>query len=127
MPLFGGKPITGRLKTAKATFDEAIANYRQTVLSAAQEVEDDLSAQRLLAAQESATESANRALNISLNRYGSGLTTYLDVATALTTVLDRERAVAELRGQRHVAAISLIKALGGGWDPGSTAFAKAMK
>jgi len=131
MPIFEGQRLTGRLKLAQAVHAEAEANYKQIVLSAVQEVEDNLSAQRLLAAQQSAeelaTESANRALAISLNRYQSGLTTYLDVATALTTVLDRERAVAELRGQRHVAAVSLIKALGGGWDPVSATFAKVAK
>jgi multidrug efflux system outer membrane protein len=124
MPIFESTRLTGRLRAARAANDEALASYRETVLRAIQDVEDNLAAQRLLAiqqkAEESVTASANRALAISLNRYQTGLTTYLDVVTALTTVLDAERNVAQLRGQRHLTTIALIKALGGGWDAAST-------
>ncbi|HTI72833.1 MAG TPA: efflux transporter outer membrane subunit [Candidatus Limnocylindria bacterium] len=122
LPLFEGKRISGRVRGARAALDESIANYRQTVLTAIQEVEDNLAAQRLLGTQQQSEElasaSARRASAIALNRYQGGLTTYLDVSTAMTAQLERERAVVELQGQRFVAAVALVKALGGGWENG---------
>jgi multidrug efflux system outer membrane protein len=122
LPIFEGKRISGRVRIARAAHAEAVANYRQTFLSAVQEVEDNLAAQKLLAGQQAAEElaaaSAARSLAIALNRYQGGLTTFLDVSTALTVKLERERAVAQLRGQRFVAAAALAKALGGGWQVG---------
>ena len=125
MPLFEARRISGRVRISRAAYDETLATYRQTVLTAVQEVEDNLSAQQLLAnqqaAEERAAESATRSLTIALNRYQGGLTTFLDVSTALTAKLERERAVAQLRGQRYVAAAELAKALGGGWQSGQPA------
>ena len=125
MPIFEAKRISGRVRISRAAYDESVAYYRQTVLTAIQEVEDNLAAQRLLASQQSAeeraAESATRSLTIALNRYQGGLTTFLDVSTALTAKLERERAVAQLRGQRYVAAAELAKALGGGWQSGQPA------
>jgi multidrug efflux system outer membrane protein len=87
------------------------------VLTAFAEVEDNLAAQRLLAEQYrkelAAWQSARKQFEIAENRYRSGLVSYLPVATAQTAALERERAVVRLRGQQAVAAIALIKSLGG--------------
>lgn len=119
-PLFQGGRLKGNLRAAKAGHDESVARYRQTVLAAFQQVEDDLSAQTLLAEeeakQEAALEAARRSLTIAQNRYEAGLVTYLQVATAQAAALDRERVVILLRGQRFVTAVALVKALGGGWQ-----------
>src|SRR5205814_10282587 len=102
-----------------AAHDEAVARYRQTALAAFQEVEDQLAAQHLLASQleseSAALAAARHTLEIANNRYKAGLVTYLEVATAQSAALARERAVTQLRGEKFVAAISLIKSLGGGW------------
>ncbi|HTH48547.1 MAG TPA: efflux transporter outer membrane subunit, partial [Candidatus Limnocylindria bacterium] len=120
LPLFEGGRNRAGLARAKAVWEETVAQYRQTVLTAVQEVEDQLAARRLLAAQATAETaaltSARRALEIALNRYRGGLVTYLEVATAQQNALDRERTVARLRGEQQVAAVALVKALGGGWD-----------
>jgi outer membrane protein, multidrug efflux system len=120
LPLFEGGRNRAGLARARAAWDEAVANYRQTVLGAFQEVEDQLAARRLLSAQleaaQAALTAARRALEISLNRYRGGLVTFLDVASAQQSALDRERTVAQLRGEQAVATVALIKALGGGWD-----------
>lgn len=123
LPLFEGGRNRAGLARAKAVWEEAVAQYRQTVLTAFQEVEDQLAARRLLAAQAvsetAALTSARRALEIATNRYKGGLVTYLEVATAQQNALDRERTVARLRGEQQVAAVALVKALGGGWEPQS--------
>jgi multidrug efflux system outer membrane protein len=120
LPLFTGGRNRAQLTVARRAYDEAVANYRQTVLTAFQEVEDQLSAQRLLAAQldaqKAALESARHTLEIANNRYQAGLVTYLEVATAQTAALIQERAVVQLQGQDRVALISVIKALGGKWE-----------
>ena len=120
LPLFEGGRNRAGLARARAVWEETVAHYRQTVLTAVQEVEDQLAARRLLAAQANAETSAltaaRRALEISSNRYRGGLVTYLEVATAQQNALDRERAVARLRGEQQVAAVALVKALGGGWE-----------
>ncbi len=120
LPIFTGGRNRAQLATARAAYDEAIANYRQTVLSAFQEVEDELAAQRLLAAQLSsqnaALTAARRTLQIADNRYRAGLVSYLEVTTAQSVALDNERTVVQLQGQRLVVVTSLIKALGGGWS-----------
>ena len=85
-----------------------MANYRQTVLAAFQEVEDQLAAQRLLEEQltaETAALTAQRTLEIANNRYKSGLVTYLEVATAQSAALTLERTVVQLQGQRLVTAV----------------------
>jgi multidrug efflux system outer membrane protein len=120
VPIFEGGRLRADLHLAKATYEEVIANYRQSVLSAFSEVEDNLSAQNLLAsqyeAQSSALIAARKQLEIANNRYRNGLITYLEVATAQNTVLNVEFATVQLRGQQIVAAVTLVKALGGGWE-----------
>lgn len=117
--LFDGGKIRGLLDQAKASYFETVANYRQTVLSAFQDVEDNLAAERLLAkelvSQASATDAANRALKQSLYRYQGGLTTYLDVVVTQNIALQAELALIDLNTRRQITNVMLIKALGGGW------------
>jgi outer membrane protein, multidrug efflux system len=121
LPLFTGGLNRAHLAAAHAAYNEMVANYRQTVLDAFGEVEDELAAQHLLAeewnAENQALTSARRTLEIASNRYRSGLVTYLDVATAQTDALDHEQATVQLAGARLTASINLIKALGCGWQP----------
>jgi outer membrane protein, multidrug efflux system len=119
LPLFTGGLNRAKLATAGAAYDETVANYRQTVLGAFGEVEDALAAQRLLNdewnAENAALIAARHALEISVNRYKSGLVTYLDVAIAQAAALDHERTVVQLQGSRQAATVNLVKALGCGW------------
>jgi NodT family efflux transporter outer membrane factor (OMF) lipoprotein len=105
---------------ARHAYEQNVANYRETVLQAFQEVEDNLSGLRILnsesAAQQRAVESARRSLEISTNRYKGGVTTYLEVITAQTTQLANERTAADITTREFAASVQLIKALGGGWD-----------
>ncbi len=105
---------------AKHGYEANVANYRQTVLQAFQEVEDNLSGLRILndesVAQQRAVASATRSLDISTNRYKGGVTTYLEVITAQTTQLSNERTAADITTREFAASVQLIKALGGGWD-----------
>jgi multidrug efflux system outer membrane protein len=120
LPLFTGGLNRANLAAAHAAYDETVADYRQTVLTAFGEVEDQLAAQKLLAtewsAENDAAISAQRALDIANNQYKAGLITYLDVATAQTLALSHEQTATQLQGQRLTATINLIKALGGGWE-----------
>src|SRR5258705_12466753 len=120
MPLFEGGRLRANLRFANATYEEMIANYRQTVLSAFADVEDNLAAQTLLASQyqteSEALAAARKQLEIANNRYRDGLITYLEVATAENTMLNIEFSAAQLRGEQLVAAVTLVKALGGGWQ-----------
>jgi len=110
----------GLTREAEANFDNAVAVYRQDVLSAFQDVEDNLAALRILAdeatQQEVAIESSQVSLNLALNRYRGGIVTYLDVLTAQNALLDNQRAAVGIRTRRMTAAVSLVKALGGGWN-----------
>jgi len=120
LPLFTGGLNTANLKIARAAYDEAVADYRQVVLDAFGEVQDQLAAQRLLTnkatAENQAVTSAQRTLAIATNRYRAGLVTYLDVATAQADALSHERIAVELQGSRLNATINLIRALGSGWQ-----------
>jgi multidrug efflux system outer membrane protein len=119
LPLFDGGLRRANLRGARASYEETVARYRQTVLRAFAEVEDNLAAQRLLAEenelQEVAWRSAQRQVALAQNRYRAGLVGYLDVVVAENTALGLERAVARLRGQRFVACVALVKSLGGSW------------
>lgn len=120
LPLFTGGLNRAQLAFAQATYRETLASYRQTVLNAFQEVEDQLAAQRLLQSQleaeQAALSSARQTMDIANNRYKAGLVTYLEVATAQRAALNLERTVVQLRGNKQVAAVGLIRALGGGWE-----------
>ena len=105
---------------ARAAYDESEANYRQTVLTALQEVEDNLATLRILndeaKAQEAAVAAAEHSLELSTNRYKGGVVSYLEVTTAQSTALADERAAVDILRRRMTASVSLIKALGGGWS-----------
>jgi len=105
---------------ARASYDQSVANYRETVLGAFQEVEDGLAALRLLEneakTQDVAVTSAEHSLTLSTNRYKGGVATYLEVITAQSTALADQRTAVEIAGRRMTATVSLIKALGGGWN-----------
>ena len=112
---------------AKANYEATVASYRQTVLTAFQQVEDSLAALRILeeeaAVQAGAVEAAQRSLELSKTRYQGGVTSYLEVITAQNAALSDEVAAVNLLGRRMADAVLLIEALGGGWDrsrlPGS--------
>jgi NodT family efflux transporter outer membrane factor (OMF) lipoprotein len=105
---------------ANASFDETVANYRQTTLTAFQQVEDNLVALRVLQQeadnQHEATLAAQSAEQIFNNRYVGGLDTYLQVVTAQTTALQNERNDIDIMRRQMDASVLLIKALGGGWN-----------
>lgn len=107
-------------RQAQDAWEQQVANYRQTVLAAFQDVEDNLAAIRILdqesAQQAVAVQAANRSLAISTNRYKGGVTTYLEVLTAQTAQLSNQRTQADIATRQFVASVQLIRALGGGWD-----------
>ncbi|GAN78392.1 efflux transporter outer membrane subunit [Acidisphaera rubrifaciens] len=108
------------VRAARATYDEAVAAYRQTVLTAFQQVEDDLSGLRILQdqqrVQEDAVRLAREAVRISLNEYSAGTVAYTAVITAQATALADEETLLSIRQSRIVTSVSLIQALGGGWN-----------
>jgi NodT family efflux transporter outer membrane factor (OMF) lipoprotein len=105
---------------ARAAYDATVASYRQTVLTAFQDVEDNLAALRILEdearVQDEAVHAARQALTVVMNQYQAGTLSYLDVVVTQTTALANERAAVDIYGRRMTAAVLLIKALGGGWD-----------
>jgi NodT family efflux transporter outer membrane factor (OMF) lipoprotein len=107
-------------ESARAAYDGTVANYRQTVLNAYQQVEDNLVALHILntesAQQHSATASAEESLQLSENRYAGGVDTYLQVVIWQTSALTNERNDIDIMRRRLEANVLLIKALGGGWD-----------
>jgi multidrug efflux system outer membrane protein len=119
-PIFEGGRNRANLAAARAAYDQSVANYRQAVLTAFQEVEDGISnlstLSQALATQGAAVNDARRELEIANNRYIGGVTSYLDVINAQTTLLVSERLQTQLLGQQMVSSVYLVKALGGGWD-----------
>jgi len=107
-------------ESARANYDAAVATYRQTSLTAFQEVEDDVTALRILEnetqQQQQAVVSSKESLQLFTNRYTGGVDTYLQVITAQTIELANERNAIDILRRRLDASVLLIKALGGGWD-----------
>jgi len=107
---------------AQALLDQSAANYRQGLLVAFQEVEDNLAALRILAqeaeTQQAAVAAAEHSVELSTNRYKGGVANYLEVTTAQGIALSNERAAVQIRGRRMVSSVQLIQALGGGWNRG---------
>ncbi len=105
---------------ASAAYDETIANYRQTVLGALRDVEDNLSALRILeseaAVQGAAVKASRESVTITNNQYRAGIVTYLSVVVVQAAALVNERADLAILARRLVASVNLIKALGGGWE-----------
>jgi NodT family efflux transporter outer membrane factor (OMF) lipoprotein len=108
---------------AQASYDSVVASYRQTVLNAFQQVEDNLAALRVLeneaGVQATAVQAAQRSLDLSNTRYEGGVTSYLEVITAQNAALSDEVTAVNILGRRMASAVLLIQALGGGWDRSS--------
>jgi NodT family efflux transporter outer membrane factor (OMF) lipoprotein len=115
---FGARRAT--MHQSEAEYNAAVASYRQTVLSAFKEVEDDLSATRTLAEQSTrqqlAITASQRYLQLANIRYRTGIDTYLNVITAQNAVFTSQQTMVDLQTQRMTTAVQLITALGGGWD-----------
>lgn len=103
-----------------AAYAESVAQYRQTVLSAFRDVEDNLAAMRILEsqaeAQAAAVKAARDSVTITDNQYRAGIVTYLSVVIVQSAALVNERAELAITGRRLIASVNLIKALGGGWE-----------
>lgn len=118
--VFDGGLRGGLTDQARAIYDQAVAQYRQSVLTAFAEVEDNLATLRILEqeaqVQDEAVASARRSVELTTNQYKAGIVSYIDVVTVQAVALANERAAVSIRGQRMGAAVQLVKALGGGWD-----------
>jgi NodT family efflux transporter outer membrane factor (OMF) lipoprotein len=118
--LFNGGLYRAQLQQYTAIYNGDVATYRQTVLTAFQQVEDYLAATRILSQQilkqQEAVDSAQQFLTLQTGRFETGLDPYLDVVIAQNTLLTNQQLLATLHVQQTTAAIELIQALGGGWD-----------
>lgn len=119
LPIFQGGRNKANLERSRAAYEESVALFRQRVLVAFREVQDALTGTQLLAdqaaAQDRAVAAARRAGDLAQTRYDAGYVNYFEVIDAQRTVLNAERASAQLSAQRLVNSVDLIKALGGGW------------
>lgn len=119
-PIFTGGRLRANLDQARATYQGSVSQYEKVVLTAYQQVEDQLAALHYLSIQEqdsaSAVASSRDEERIAANRYKAGLVSYLNVVYAEQTLLDNEQAETAVNGQRLVATVVLVKALGGGWE-----------
>ena len=108
------------MQAARAAYDAAVANYRGTVLSAFQAVENDLSGLRILEQQaavlDNAVQDATRGAEIAFNEYKAGTVDYTTVATSLATKLSTQQSALSVHTQRLLDAAALISDLGGGWN-----------
>jgi multidrug efflux system outer membrane protein len=120
LPIFAGGRNMANLSRAKSAYEESVALYRQQVLVAFGDVEDSLSGIRHLADQSAAQSRAvvysRLAADLAADRYRSGIVAYIEVVDANRDALAAERADAQLTGQRLIATVQIIKALGGGWN-----------
>jgi outer membrane protein, multidrug efflux system len=123
--IFTGGARRAQVQFARAGYDANVASYRQTVLAAFQEVQDEVTGLAVLIqaqqSQQQAVDAARRTLDISTSRYSGGLVSYLDVVTAQQNLLTDEQELAVIQGQRLISSVLLVKALGGGWDASSLA------
>jgi len=105
---------------AVAAYDATVAQYRQAVLAGFQEVEDNLAALRILEeeakVQQDAVRAARESVLLTTNQYKAGIVSYINVVTVQTTQLSNERTAVGILGRRLIAAVTLVKALGGGWS-----------
>jgi NodT family efflux transporter outer membrane factor (OMF) lipoprotein len=118
---FGARPA--QVRQARAGYDIAVANYRQTVLTAFQQVEDELATLRILEeqyqVQDETVKSATLAAQLMLNQYKAGIVAYTAVVTAQTIALNDAQTLLSIRQNRLTASVALIQALGGGWTTAS--------
>ncbi|WP_158742654.1 efflux transporter outer membrane subunit [Acidisphaera sp. L21] len=121
--LFEGGLRNSEVAAARAAYDASVATYRQTVLTAFQQVEDELSALRILEQQAAATaaavRSAQRSLQIALNTYRAGTQPYTSVVTQQTALLGNQQTSLQVQEQRMIASVTLVQALGGGFTTGN--------
>ncbi|MGO9007322.1 MAG: efflux transporter outer membrane subunit [Beijerinckiaceae bacterium] len=119
-PVFDGGLLSADLEAAKAAYQQNVANYRQTVLTAFQQVEDELAAVRIypleLRKEDQAVKAAREAVEVYLNQYQQGTVVFTTVATAQETQLADEVTALMVRQNLFIADVALIEALGGGWD-----------
>jgi NodT family efflux transporter outer membrane factor (OMF) lipoprotein len=119
LPIFRGGELSGRYRSARGTYDEAVANYDKTVLTAYREVADALAGQQSigeqLAQSRQALADSEEAYSVARQRYQGGLSTYLDVLTSEEKLLQARRSVANLGAQQFAIDIALVRALGGGF------------
>lgn len=118
--IFNGGLYRAELHQYTAVYNADLAAYRQTVLTAFQQVEDYLAAVRIysqeIQREQEAVKSAQEYLDIALSRYQTGIDPYLNVLTAQTTLLSDQETLVTLQIDQMVAAVNLVEALGGGWD-----------
>jgi len=123
--IFTGGQRRAQVQFARAGYDASVASYRETVLNAFSEVQDDVTGLLVLSeaqkTQQDAVDAARRTLSIAESRYTGGLVNYLDVVSAQQNLLNNEQEMAVIRGQKLVTSVLLVKALGGGWDSSSLA------
>ncbi|MGE5466812.1 MAG: efflux transporter outer membrane subunit [Ignavibacteria bacterium] len=121
LTLFDAGARASQKEAATAVYDKNVATYRQTVLAAFQEVEDNLAALQVLGeeaqAQHAAAQASAEALALTENQYQAGIVSFLNVVTTQATALSAARAELDVTGRRLVASATLLKALGGGWRP----------
>jgi len=126
--IFDGGRRRAQVHLTEAAYDATVANYRQTVLTGFQQVEDALAALRVLSDEAGisvrAVAAAQQSLDLSTTQYRGGLVNYLQVITAQTSLLQNQRASVDIRTRQLVASVSLIQALGGGWDASQLPSAK---
>jgi len=119
-PIFDGGRRRANVDQATAAYDQTVANYRQTVLTGFQQVEDNVAALRILEheaqVQNTAVVAAQKYLALANTRYTGGVTSYLEVTTAQSAALSDEVTAVNILGRRMVAAVTLVQALGGGWN-----------
>jgi NodT family efflux transporter outer membrane factor (OMF) lipoprotein len=118
--IFDGGLRRAQTEQAIAVYDQDVANYRQSVLTAFQDVEDNLAALRILEQeaqlQDAAVKAARDSVTITTNQYKAGIVSYINVVNVQTIALTNERTALAILGNRLSAAVLLVKALGGGWD-----------
>ena len=119
-PIFDAGRRRANMDQARAAYDETVANYRETVLTGFQQVEDNLAALRILEkeadTQQRAVLASQKSLDLSLTRYRGGITSYLEVTTAQSAALSDQVTAVSILGRRMTSAVLLVQALGGGWD-----------
>jgi outer membrane protein, multidrug efflux system len=121
LPIFEGGRLVAQTAQAKASYQEQVADYRNTVLTAYQDVEDNLAALRELQAESdsdaAAVQATRTALQQAQDRYNAGIVTFLEVSVAETAALQAQITAVNIQARRMSASVLLVKALGGGWQP----------
>jgi NodT family efflux transporter outer membrane factor (OMF) lipoprotein len=119
LPIFEGGRLVAQTAQAKASYEEQVADYRNTVLTAYQDVEDNLAALRQLQSESesdaAAVQATRTALQQAQDRYNAGIVTFLEVSTAETAALQAQITAVNIQARRMSASVLLVKALGGGW------------